>query len=297
VLGVLDAFLDQPGLLGTGISLEARPPGLEVQIHSILKPKASQRLQPFAPSLANVLPAGSTLMFDGRDLSAIGPMALDVSGRLGLLTGVPVLLHRIGVVLTAEGYNVHSLLGLFRGETALALAAGSGAPALVIVTRTSNEQSARTILAGLEAPLSQMFTGPDENAGFTPQFKDLQIAGVTAHQMRLAPGMEFDYSVFHGLIVVATSLRGISDIAAKAHALAGESAYRAVLGTQPASVTSLGFADFSQLLSLGEQTQIAQSATFRALLPDLATMRAVGMDSTRGEADTTTEFLFDESAR
>jgi hypothetical protein len=297
LLGLLGSLLEQPGLQGSAISLEARPPGLLVQIHTVLAPHAQRRLQPFAPSLEKVLPAGSTLMLDGRNLSAVGPMALAASGRLGLLTGVPVLLRRIGVILTDDGYDVHALLSLFSGETAMALASGSGAPALVIVTRTSHEQTARTLLASLEAPLSQMFTAPDQGAGFTPQFNDVQIGSVTAHQMLLAPGLQFDYAVFHGLIVVSTSLRGVRDIVTSPRPLGGEAAYRSVLPQQPASATSLGFGDFSQLLSLFEQTQLARSTTFRALLPDLTTFRAVGMDSTGGEADTTTDVLLDESAR
>jgi hypothetical protein len=110
--------------------------------------------------------------------------------------------------------------------------------------------------------------------------------------MLLAPGLQLDYAVFRGLIVVATSLRGIRDVATKSHSLGGDPEYRRVLGNEPASVTSLGSADFSQLLSLGEQTQLARSATFRALLPDLAKIRAVGMYSTSGEADTTMDALF-----
>jgi hypothetical protein len=297
LLGLLGSLLDRPGLQGSAISFEARSHGLLIELHSVLDKSARTQLEAFAPTLASVLPAGSTLMFDGRNLSAIGPMVLAASGRLGLLTGVPVLLHRIAIVLTAEGYDVHGLMALFRGETAIALAAGSGAPALVIVSRTSQPQAARTMLASLEAPLSQMFTAPAESAGFTPQFNDVQFGTVTAHQMLLAPGLQFDYAVFHGLIVVSTSLRGIGDIVQRTHSLAGERAYQGVLGNQPSSVTSLGFADFSQLLSLFEQSQLARSATFSALLPDLADFRAVGMDSTRGEADTTTDVLLDEPAR
>ena len=293
LLGLLGSLLARPGLLGSAISVQAASPGLRLRIHSVLNAKAAgSRLQPFTPSLASVLPSGSTAMLDARSLSTIGPMALNAGGRIGLLSGVPELLHRIGAVLTADGYDVHGLLSLFSGETAIALAAGEGAPAFVIVTRTSHEQQARTMLASLEAPLSQMFTAPAENVGFTPQFNDVQVGGVAAHQMLLAPGLQLDYSVFRGLIVVATSLRGIADVAARSHSLASQADYRQVLAEQPTSVTSLGSADFSQLLSLGEQTQLARSASFRALLPDLAKIRAVGMYSTSGEADTTMDALF-----
>jgi hypothetical protein len=56
-------------------------------------------------------------------------------------------------------------------------------------------------------------------------------------------------------------------------------------------VTSLLFLDFSQLLSLGEQTGLTRSGRFRELGPDLAKVRAIGLSSTSGEADTTVELL------
>ena len=82
-------------------------------------------------------------MIDARNLSALAPIVFGATGKIGLLTQVPDLLRRLGVALRASGANVQSFLDLFGGETAVALASGSGSPALVIVTRTSNEQAAR----------------------------------------------------------------------------------------------------------------------------------------------------------
>ena len=65
----------------------------------------------------------------------------------------------------------------------------------------------------------------------------------------------------------------------------------ATLASRPQRVTSLLFLDFSQLLSLGEQTGLTPSARVRALTPDLEKIRGVGMDSTSGEADTTAELF------
>jgi hypothetical protein len=66
-------------------------------------------------------------------------------------------------------------------------------------------------------------------------------------------------------------------------------AYRATLSSHPQRVTSLLFLDFTQLLSLGEQTGLARSARLRALRADLDKIRAIGLDSTSGEADSTAE--------
>jgi hypothetical protein len=58
-------------------------------------------------------------------------------------------------------------------------------------------------------------------------------------------------------------------------------------------VTSLLFFDFSQLLSLGEQTGLIRGATLTALQPDLQKFRAIGLSSTSGESDTTAELFID----
>jgi len=73
------------------------------------------------------------------------------------------------------------------------------------------------------------------------------------------------------------------------HSLADEHAYKAVLSGWPDLLSSVLFTDFSQLLSLGEQTGLTSGARVRELLPDLAKVRAIGLSSTSGESDTTTE--------
>ena len=174
------------------------------------------------------------------------------------------------------------------GETAVALASGSGKPALILVTRTSNELAARETLANVEAGLSQVFAS---GAGLAPAISSISVGGTTAHEVSLGPGLQVDFGVFKGLVVVATSARGIGDVAARVGSLDHAAAYRAVLDGRPDQVTSLGFADFSQLLSLGEQTQLSQTARYRSLLGELQQIRAVGIDSTRGEDDTTAELF------
>ncbi|HEY6473357.1 MAG TPA: hypothetical protein VIY26_10735, partial [Acidimicrobiales bacterium] len=126
-------------------------------------------------------------------------------------------------------------------------------------------------------------------SGIEPEVSDTQVGGVTVHQVELAPGLQLDDAVFNGLVVVATTLRGVSDVAARSRALGEDPGFQAVLGNRPAQVTSLGFADFSQLLSLGEQSTLSNSAGFRNLEADLSRIRTVGFDSTRGENDTTAE--------
>jgi hypothetical protein len=189
--------------------------------------------------------------------------------------------------------NVTQIEHLFSGETAIALAPGhaGGAPALVIVARTRNRAATASELAQLEVPLAQLLSSVSSSAnpGVIPSFTQRQIDGVTAHQLPIAPGLELDYAVFRGLVVVSTSLGGIGAVAATRDTLAASPAYRATLSARPSRVTSLLFLDFSQLLSLGEQTGLTRGAAFRALQADLEKVRAVGLVSTGGENDSTAE--------
>jgi hypothetical protein len=58
-------------------------------------------------------------------------------------------------------------------------------------------------------------------------------------------------------------------------------------------VTSLLFVDLSQLLSSGEESGLIRSGQSLASQPDLAKIRAIGLDSSSGEADTTTELFLE----
>ena len=203
------------------------------------------------------------------------------------------LLDRLGKALVAQGVNVGKVLSLLDGEAAIGLVpstTGAG-PAPVIVARTSHPALARQTLAELEVPLAQLFPTPASGPGLQPEFNDVQAGGQTVHQLAVAPGLQLDYAVFDGLVVVSTSPDAIAAIAHHAHALSSDTAYRTAVGGQPARVTSLVFFDFSQLLSLAEQTGLTRSARFGAIGPDLERIRAVGLSSTAGETDTTAELF------
>jgi hypothetical protein len=126
-----------------------------------------------------------------------------------------------------------------------------------------------------------------------PQFTGRQVDGVTAHQLSLGTGLRINYAVFRGLLVISTSLSGIGDVVKRAASLTDEPAHRAVLGGAPSEVTSLVFLDFSQLLNLGERTGLLRGARIQALAPDISRIRAAGLDSTRGEADSTSELTLE----
>jgi hypothetical protein len=297
LLGALALLLNDPALTGSTISVSAVSGGVHVRVHGALDPTLARLNRPapipFSPTLADVMPAGSTAMLDVQNLSLAAPRVLAAAAAAGIGGGIAPLLGRLGSALSAQGVDVGRVLSVFSGEAAVAVAPSGGGHgrALVIVARTRHQGATRALMAGLEGPLSQLFAPPSTGPGQAPVLGDVQVAGVTVHQLSLAAGLQLDYAVFHGLVVVSTSLRAIAGVAKNSHPLSGEAAYQATLADRPDQVTSLLFLDFSQLLSLGEQTGLARGAQLSALRPDLRKIRAIGLDSTRGEADTTAELF------
>ena len=301
-LRALATLLFQPAVAGTTISLSALPGGARVTVHNALDP-ALARLSgappaPFTPTLTPLLPAGSPLVLDVKGLGHAAPTVLSATAAAGIAGRIGPLLHRLGTALASEGVDVRQAVSLFSGETAVGLSpaasSGAGAPhgsALVIVTRTSHQEATRELLASLQGPLAQLFPPPSTGPGQAAEWSDVQVAGVSAHQLAIAPGLQLDYAVFRGLVVVSTSLRAIGGVVKHARSLADEPAYHAALGAAPNRVTSLLFLDFSQLLSLGERMGLTRSARLTALRSDLEKIRATGLASTRGEADTTAELF------
>jgi hypothetical protein len=291
--GALGVLLYQPALTGVAMSLSAAAPGARILIHRALDPHLAAIAGPpakeFEPSLEGQLPSGSTLALDVPDLERAAPHVLDAGATGGIGGAIGPLLSRLGGALRAQGVDVSGLESIFSGESAVAIAPTPGHPsALVIVARAPNEAQARTELATAEVPLSQLF-GSVSSSGVVPAFTERVFDGVTAHQLPLAAGFELDYAVFRGLVVISTSLSGIAAVASHTHTLAENPEYRETLAGSPSRVTSLLFLDFSQLLSLAEQTGLIRGVRFDALRADLDKVGAVGLSSTSGETDSTAE--------
>jgi hypothetical protein len=294
--GALGALLYQPALSGVTASVSAAAPGLRITIHSALEPSLAglgSSARTFTPTLEGQLPAGSLLALDTDGLDRLAPKVLSAGTTGGLAGGVGTLLARLGAALSSEGVNVSQLRSLFDGEAAFAIAPGLGpggsatSPGLIIVARVPDEQRAQTLLASAELPLALLVRAP--NTAQTPAWSDRTVGGVTAHQLSLPGRPEIDYAVFRGLVVISTSLDGIAAVAAGRATLSSSGSYRLALADRPSRVTSLLFLDFSQLLKLGEQTGLIGGARFTQLRGALQTIRAVGLVSTGGEADSTAE--------
>jgi hypothetical protein len=293
VIGALGALLYQPALQGVAISLSPASGGARVTVHSALDPGLARVSSPstaaFTPTLQNVMPTGSILMLDVVGLDRLAPSVLNAGAVAGVAGGIGPLLSRLGAALGAEGVNVHDVTSIFHPETAVSIVPHAGSPTLVIVARTTHAAQVRTELAQLEVPLAQLFTPPSSGPGKVPVFNDRAVAGITVHQLALSGGLELDYAVFHGLVVISTSLQGVSAVAQRSHALSSDPGFRFVLGSRPSRVTSLVYLDFGRLLALGQQTGLTSSPRFRALLGDLEKVTAIGLSSTRAPGESSAQ--------
>jgi hypothetical protein len=296
VIGAVGDLLYQPALQGVALSLTpaaGRAGGVRVQVHSALDPTLSHLSTPataaFTPTLQNVMPIGSILMLDVTGLERVAPQVLNAGSAAGVAGGIGPLLSRLGGALSSEGVNVHDITSIFDGETAVAIVPHAQSPTLVIVAKTANETQARTVLAQLEIPLAQLFKPPTSGPGKVPEFNDRSVAGITDHQLALANGLELDYAVFRGLVVISTSLEGVTAVAQRAHALAQDPAFEFALGSRPKHVTSLVYLNFRQLLALGEQTGLTSSARYRKLRPDLEKISSIGLTSTRSKGQSSAQ--------
>lgn len=297
VLGAIAVMLGRPGIEGTALSLSPTSGGVRVLVHSVSAAGAKGAgARSFTPTLQSVLPSGSTVMLDFDGLDHAAPQLLRAGAVAGIGANIGILLSRLGVALTSQGVNVRSVLSIFDGETAVALSPGPS-PALLILARPRNETAAREELASLETPLTALFSpSSSAAAGQIPELADVQVDGVTVHEVQLGAGLQLDYGVWNDLVVVSTSLRAIADVATRTRALAGEAAYRAVISdaAHPAGpVSSLVFVDFNRLLQLAGNLGLTSGTRTRELLPDLSKIRTVGLSSKSTNRDTTTELTLE----
>jgi hypothetical protein len=291
IVGALGALLYQPALQGVTIAVSPTPAGAQIHVHSALDTTLTRLSPPptsaFAPSLQNVVPTGSILMLDVTGLDRVAPQVLNAGASAGVAGGIGPLLSRLGTALRSEGVNVQDIVSIFHAETAVAIVPNARTTALVIVARTAHQSRIAAELAQLQIPLAQLFKAG--KAGKVGLFTDRQAGGITAHQLALANGLELDYAVSNGLVMISTSLQGIAAVAQRQHTLAQDGPFKAVFGHGTKLVTSLVYLDFVRLLALGVQTGLTRSARFQALRSDLDKIQAIGLTSTRSAGQSSAE--------
>ena len=219
------------------------------------------------------------------------PSCCGVGATAGIGANIGPLLARLGAALASQGVNVRNIVSVFDGETAVALSP-EPSPALLIVARLRDEAAARSELASLEAPLTALFSPSGAAAaGQVPELADAQVGGATVHEVQLGAGLQVDFGVFDGLASCRpASARSPTWRSAATRSAATAPTRRSLpAGSGPGPVSSLVFGDFTRILSLGEQTGLTSGARTRELLPDLSKIRTVGVSSTSGKNDTTTD--------
>jgi hypothetical protein len=294
VIGAAGALIDHPALQGVAISLAPKKDGAQVIVHSVLDPKLSKqvpRSREFEPKLVSSVPKGA--------MAYLGLTRLDQAGRRLLAAGLAgggagrqltTLLQRAQRDLSRRaGVNLQrDVLPLLRGEVALWLAPSIPAPVLTLIASTNDEQRTREAFARLQQPLARLLSAPGSAAA---SWQERDVDGVKAFQLRLGVGIELDYAVFDGKLVVSTSLAGVRAVKQRQGSLTDNESFRATVGGHPKRVTSLVFLDFSQLLALGERTGLSDSRSYLAVREDLRKVKAVGAAATGGASESTTELF------
>ena len=296
-LGVAGVLLDQPALAGAGVALTAEGGNARLTVHSVRDPRLARgrpvTFGAFVPSLASAVPKNAMAYVGITGLDKAARRILSISAATGaagariqqlLRTRATDFSRRTGVNLERD------VLPLFRGEVALGLTASLPSPYLTVIARTKDEARTRAALGKLQAPLVQLFLPQTAQPGQAPTFSERDIGGgVQAFSLDLAPGVQINYAVFDGKLVISTSLEGVRAVKRAKGSLTGNGSYQATLGSRPKRVTSLVFLDFSQLLGLGERTGLNASRSYLAARSDLRRIRALGASTSGGGTESTTE--------
>jgi hypothetical protein len=295
-LGIAGVLLDQPALAGAAVGLSARDGGARLDVHAELDPALARQqarvFRPFTPRLLGDVPKSA--------MAYLGVAGLDrVAGRLltaGVASGstgvrLDQLVRRAARSLaTSAGVNVdRDILPLLRNEVGLWLAPTLPAPTLTLIAKVKDEEAARVAFGQLQTPLAKLFAPPNAGPGQAPVFNESDVDGMKVFSLALAPNVEIDYAVFGGKLVVSTNLEGVRAVRRARGPITQRSGFQATLGQRPRSVTSLVFLDFRQLLDLGERTGLMQSRTYLGVRNDLRRVRALGVASSGGRNESTTE--------
>jgi len=292
--GALSTLLAPQDLTSLSVSLSTAPGGARVQVHRVLSAPVADAGRTIQPSLAAVAPAGAALFAELADLPSQAPRLLSASSQLGVGGAVAPLLTRLGAALRAEGVDVHSVLRLFRGETAVSVTLTGRRPAVLVLARARDQRQARVQLAELEPALASLFPAASSGPGAAPLFTSRLVNGITIHQLDLGPGLQLDYAVWRGLIGVSTGVAALAQASRRAApSLSGERGYRTAVGSSGEPVGSLVFLDLRVLLRLGEQTGLLRGTSLGPLAPVLGRIRAIGLRSTSEKTDSTAELYLE----
>lgn len=305
LLGALGTLLSQPGLSAASGSLSAAPGGLHIQVHRVFgyatsgaggasggSASGGATGPSVDPAVLRRLPAGVAFALATTDLPSAGPRLLRAAGQLGVGGAIAPLLARLGRALRAEGYDLAPLLELFSRPTAVAVTDAGGHPGLLVLTRTNDPAAARIQLANLAPSLTSLFPAASSGPGVAPLFQGLQTHGMVIHQLQLGPGLQVNYTIYHHLVGVSTSLAALTSLARGAGTLGASAPYRTAFGSGDGGAGSLVFVDLKVLIRLGEQTGLLRGGQFARLAPDLDRISVIGLRASGNKTESTSELYF-----
>jgi hypothetical protein len=273
-LGIAGVLFDRPGLKGVAASLGATSPGAEIVVRSDVPDREAKE---FTPSLLDAVPKSAMAYYGTRGLDQNITRLLSAAGTQSLAD----LLEQVTSSLGSSGVRAvrKDLLSLLGNESAVALLPSVPAPIALIIARAEDADATRAALQRLSQTLPRVLKGA----------KVSERDGVTTVKSDQA---EFDLAVIDDKLVASTSMKGIEAARDPDGGIADNEHFRATVESTENPVTSVVFLDFSQLLTLAEQTGLNDSRSYLAVRNDLRKLQAVGVRSTGAGEDTTSEIRF-----
>ncbi len=290
-LGLLGALLDQPSLRAVALSLSADPRKATVRVRSDLDPRGRAKPATFTPTLTSTVPLDAIGYLGFPGLAKAAPLLLSLGGvgaAGGTASDTARLIEQAGRALRAQGVDfARDLLPLLGGEVAVAVVPVDRAPALVLLAKVRDGDATTGALRRLEPALAQLFAPA---GGSAPSFADTRVGRIAARRLDAGGGAEVDYAVADGVLAVSMGTAPLAAVLQPKGSIAENPEYKAVIPDSQSELTSIVFFDFSQLLSFFEPLGLTSDSGLGA---DLQRIRAVGLTSTGGEAQSTAELTFE----
>lgn len=289
LLGLAGAMLDQPGLRAAGIAVTAEQKTARLSARQVLDPRGRRAPPSFTPSLTNSVPRRALAYAGFTSVERAVPLLFGLGGvGGGGVSDTAALVREAGRLLEASGVSfARDVLPLFGREVAVAVVDAGGTPAVALLARVGDAGRTATALRNLEPAIARLFAPEGAEA---PAFADGSAGGVATRALVAGDGAEIHYAVHDGTLALSTSPAALAAVLRPDGSIADNPDYKAVIPDSQSELTSIVFFDFSQLLSIFEPLGLTGAS---GLFADLQSVRAVGLTSMSGEAQSTAELTFE----
>jgi hypothetical protein len=288
LLGLAGAMLDQPGLRAAAIAVTAEQKTARLSARQVLDPRGRRAPPAFTPSLTKSVPRRALAYAGFTSVERAVPLLFGLGGVGGGVSDTAALVREAGRLLEASGVSfARDVLPLFGREVAVAVVDAGGTPAVALLARVGDAGRTATALRRLEPAIARLFA---PEGGDAPAFADGTSAGVATRALVAGDGAEVHYAVHDGTLALSTSPDALAAVLRPEGSITDNPDYQAVIPDSQSELTSIVFFDFSQLLSIFEPLGLTGAS---GLLADLQSVRAVGLTSMSGEAQSTAELTFE----